>query len=145
MAALEGISGKALGLAATAATLVPVTLVVLGFSLAFDRLIPRPVDVPILIMITMVAVAVATLAVALAVPLHWLLGRVGLRGSLRVVVGGVIAAMPASALWLGIQGLSNDPLSQLICEFWPVTILIPGLVGSSVYWFIDRQSGSSAN
>lgn len=145
MASREGISAKALGLAATAATLVPVTLVVVGSSLAFDRLIPRPVDVPILIMITMVAMAVAGLAVALAVPLHWLLGRFGLRGPLRIIVGGAIAALPASAIWLGIQTLSNDPLSRFITEFWPVTILIPGLVGSSVYWFLERQSGAMAN
>jgi len=139
----EAVSGHALGIAATVATVTPIALVTLGFSLAFDSLLPRPQDMPLLIGFAIAGVLVAALTVCLLVlPLHWLLGRTGVRGGVRVLISGTMGAVPASALWLLLQMLSNDPLSRALVAFWPLTILAPGLLGAGVYCIANESKGS---
>ena len=134
------VSGRALGIAATAATVIPIVLVTLGFSLAFDSLLPRRQDVSLLIGIAIAGVVIATLTVlVLVLPLHRLLGRTGLHGVTRVLLSGTIGALPASGLWLLLQMLSNDPLSRALLAFWPIAIVAPGLFGAAVYCIASAE------
>ncbi|WP_304192577.1 hypothetical protein [Phenylobacterium aquaticum] len=134
------VSGQALGIAATVATVIPIVLVTLGFSRAFEGLLPRPQDVSLLIGIAIAGVFIAALTVfVLVLPLHWLLGRTGMQGVARVLISGTIGALPASGLWLMLEMLSNDPLSRALLAFWPIAMLAPGLLGAVVYCIASAE------
>lgn len=141
----DAVSGRALAVAVTVATAVPIVLINLGFALAFDSFIPRSEDAGLLMFFSITAVFVAMFAVVVFVlPLHWLLARGGWGIRRRVIASGTLGALPASGLWLILQSFSNDPLSSMLVAAWPITLFAPGLLGVTTYCLVCRRRTKGA-
>lgn len=50
------------------------------------------------------------------------------------LVGGVVATLPASALWLWMASVLNGPLTGPMVRFWPLSLLAPGLLAGWIFW-----------